>query len=103
MGRISRSRSAKVDYLEIWVFVAEQSQSTARADALIAALDERLELLARHPNAGPSREDLGPRVRTFPVGPYLLIYEPTPGGIRLHRAVHGSRDLHRLFRRGKPR
>jgi toxin ParE1/3/4 len=61
--------------------------------------DEKLKLLADFPGMGAMREDLGPSIRTFPVGNYLIIYRPMKSGIELLRVVHGARDLRRLFRR----
>src|ERR1700755_1712378 len=101
MPRYKRSLASKSDYLEIWLYVAEQSQSVNAADRVVSSFDEKLSLLASHPGMGPSREDIGPGLRTFPVGSYLLIYRVIRNSIELVRVVHGSRDLRQLFRRRK--
>jgi toxin ParE1/3/4 len=99
MGRIHRSPQSKVDYLEIWLYVADQSQSAAVADELTNTFDRKLELLSDYPGLGRRRADIGDSVRQFPVGSYLIFYRPIRGGIELIRLVHGSRDLRRLFRK----
>jgi toxin ParE1/3/4 len=98
MARVRRSRQSKVDYLEIWLYITERQGATTAADRLTNVFDEKLKLLADFPGMGAIREDLGPSIRTFPVGNYLIIYRPTKGGIELLRVVHGARDLRKLFR-----
>jgi toxin ParE1/3/4 len=99
MARIRRSQQLKVDYLDIWIYVAEQRGETTAADRLIGTFDEKLKLLSDFPGIGACREDLGPTFRTFPLGRYLIIYRPMKSGIDVLRVVHGSRDLRQLFRR----
>jgi toxin ParE1/3/4 len=99
MGRVVRTRTAKVDVLQIWNHIAEDSIEAA--DRLVEKFNEKLQLLADFPGLGPARPELGPALRSFPVDQYLLIYERrTKGkGITLLRVVHGARNLRRLFRR----
>jgi toxin ParE1/3/4 len=97
MGRIVRTRTAKVDVLQIWNHIAEDSIEAA--DNLVDLFNEKLQLLADFPGMGPARPELGPALRSFPVGQYLLIYERKGKGITLVRVVHGARNLRRLFRR----
>ena len=46
---------------------------------------------------GRPRGELAPRLRSFPVGPYVLFYRPTPNGIEVARVLHGARDIPSLF------
>jgi toxin ParE1/3/4 len=66
---------------------------------LIDRFDETLQMLAQNPMTGRAREELAPKVRSFPVGNYLLFYRPAQDGIELIRVLHGARDLRRLFKR----
>ena len=53
----------------------------------------KFELLARHPGAGVRRSDIGPDVRSFPLGNYLVLYRRITDGVEIIRAVHEQRDL----------
>ena len=72
-----------------------------RADDLLRTFDEKLRILSDFPGAGPARPELRPRLRSFPVGNYLLFYRPTRGGIELLRVLHGARDLRKAIKRGQ--
>jgi len=41
---------------------------------------------------GTSRPELGQRVRLFPLGHYVILYEETADGVDIVRVVHGKRD-----------
>ncbi|WP_244443170.1 type II toxin-antitoxin system RelE/ParE family toxin [Bradyrhizobium sp. Ai1a-2] len=45
------------------------------------------------PRAGRAREDLAPKLRSFPVGNYLIFYVPVPDGIEVVRVMHARRDI----------
>jgi toxin ParE1/3/4 len=66
-------------------------------------MEEKFGLLSEFPGLGPSREELGHGVRSFPVGSYVIFYRALSegDGIALLRIVHGARDLRRLFHRPK--
>ena len=95
MARILRSAQSEIDYLEIWVQIAQPSQQAA--DQLIERFDERLAMLAGNPLAGRARDELRPGLRSFPVHSYVIIYRPVENGIELVRVLHGQRDIEQLF------
>jgi toxin ParE1/3/4 len=97
MGRVIRSPEADADVDEITLHIARDNVNAALA--LIDRLDNTLKLLAWMPNLGPARPELGPLVRTLPLGNYLIIYRPVQDGVELVRFVHGARNLRQLFRR----
>jgi toxin ParE1/3/4 len=102
MRRVRRTVPARRDYLQIWLYIAENS--IAAADRTVEEFDEKLRLLAQFPGLGQSRDDLEPSVRSYPVGNYLLFYRPVKGGIELVRVLHGARNLRRAFNSpGRPR
>jgi toxin ParE1/3/4 len=98
MSRVIRSPQSEVDYLEIWLHIAEAGNVSA-ADRLTNAFDQRLHDLAETPGMGRARDELEPGLRSFPVGDYLLVYRPIESGIELVRVIHGSRNLRHQFRR----
>jgi toxin ParE1/3/4 len=98
MGLVRRTPTSHRDYAEIWDYVASNGSSDA-ADRLLRTFDEKLDLLSDFPGLGPARPELRPRLRSFPVGNYLLFYRPIRGGIELIRVIHGARDLRAEFHR----
>lgn len=99
MPRIVRSDQSESDIYAIAHYIARENPAAALR--LIDTIDEVLNMLARSPGVGQARDDLAPSVRMFPVGKYLIFYREIPDGIELVRALHGARDLRRLFRRPK--
>lgn len=67
------------------------------ADRFIDRIDRKLRMLARSPGVGRAREQLGPGLRSFPIGNYLIFYRAVPDGIVVVRVLSGYRDLDALF------
>jgi toxin ParE1/3/4 len=97
MGLIRRTTTSRKDFQAIWDYVAREG-SIAAADKLLRTFDARLQLLSDFPGGGRARPELRPRLRSFPVGNYLLFYRTIRGGIELVRVLHGARDLRAIFR-----
>ena len=97
MGSIRRTATSRRDFREIWAFIAVHNPTAA--DNLLRRLDAALDFLSEHPRAGPLRPELRPRLRSYPVGSYIIFYRPTRYGIELTRVLHGARDLRRIFKR----
>ena len=97
MGITRRTPTSRRDYRAIWDYVAADNPDAA--DALLRALDAALAMLSDHPHAGRRRPELRPRLRSFPVGNYVIFYRPLRGGMELVRVLHGARDVRKLFKR----
>jgi toxin ParE1/3/4 len=97
MARLTITTLARADLTEIRDYIARDNPTAARR--LIERLRDKARALAETPGMGRSREeDLRPNLFSFPVGLYLIFYQPQPGGgIILVRVIHGSRDLPALF------
>ncbi|MEO6848110.1 MAG: type II toxin-antitoxin system RelE/ParE family toxin [Chthoniobacterales bacterium] len=95
MATIIRSRLSRLDYEEIWLYIAKDNPQAA--DRLIQNFEHHLEMLAKMPELGMTEEDLAPDLRSFPVSSYLLYYLPTEKGIRLVRVLHGAQDIGSKF------
>lgn len=67
------------------------------AQRVIASIWEACTLLATSPLVGRNREDLAPNLRSFPVGNYVVFYQPEPDGIIVARILSGARDIPALF------
>ena len=90
-----RSSKAEVDLLEIWSHIAGNSPQAA--DRLLDEIDAASKMLAKHPNAGKSRDDLAHGIRFYPVGNYLIFYTVRESGIIIVRVINGARDYRHDF------
>ncbi|MFH1135540.1 MAG: type II toxin-antitoxin system RelE/ParE family toxin [Pseudomonadota bacterium] len=91
MPVIVKRPRAKSDLVEIWNYIAADSEE--RADAFIKMIDCKFESLAEQPQVGRVREELSKGLRSFPVGRYIIFYRPYSDGVEIVRVLHGSRDL----------
>ena len=95
MPVIIKRPSAKNDLVEIWDYIADDSE--AQADAFIAAIDRKIQALAERPMLGRKRDELAESLRSFPVGRYVIFYRPLQNGVEVVRVLHGARDLDAVF------
>ena len=96
MKSVIYAPEAEGDVYAIARHIAEEADLAA-AYRFIEGIDETAHLLATQPEMGRKREDLSPRLRSFPVGPFVLFYRASKGGIELARVLRGSRDIPSLF------
>jgi toxin ParE1/3/4 len=93
-----RTPEADADLDGIWYYVASKSGSVDIADRLIDSITDRFFLLANHPNVGRVRdEDLRLRLRSFPVGEFVIIYRIEDDEVVILRVLRDSRDIAALF------
>jgi len=91
MPRILIRPRARGDLLDIWAYIAEDSD--VQADAFIATIDRKFEKLAKRPLTGRPRDELSTALRSSPVGRYVVFYLPLVDGIEVIRVLHGAQDL----------
>jgi antitoxin ParD1/3/4/toxin ParE1/3/4 len=96
MKLLKLSPEAARDVWEVWAHIA--------ADSIAAARRVRLQILdacrriSENPGIGHSREDLTDKaVRFWPVGSYLIVYNPNRRPIEVIRVLHGARDISSLL------
>lgn len=68
-----------------------------QALAFIERLYETMTLLAGQPLMGRARPELGADIRSFPVGRYVIFYQPLLNGIDVVRVLSGARDVDAVF------
>jgi len=95
MGKPRKSPQTKVDLLEIWCFIGEDSP--AAADRLVKKIDDAIALIGQFPGIGAEREDLAADLRIYPVDHYVIAYQVVKRTVHIVRVVHGARDLRALF------
>jgi len=91
MAIVLRRPRAQDDIIEIWSYIADDSET--QADAFIDRLDAKFQLLAQQPGLGRIREELAPGLRSFPVGWYVVFYESISNSIVVVRVLHSARDV----------
>ncbi len=92
---VIHSRKARLDLLEIWAYIAEDSPNAA--DKLLDLIDEKCNLLNENKGLGQARPDISENMRYFPVKNYLILYQEQPFGVEIVRVVHGARDIDTIF------
>jgi toxin ParE1/3/4 len=88
------TQRARRDILEIWQYIARDSEQNA--DNFLSELVERFSMLGNRPRAGRQRDDIRPGIRGFPFGEYEILYRIGQPGVRITAVVHGRRDLSKL-------
>jgi toxin ParE1/3/4 len=95
MPKVIRSLEAAEDLLEIWQYIADDNE--AAADKFLNEINATSKMLARNPKAGRERPELALKLRSFPVGHYVLFYRPIDDGVEIVRVLHGARDVYARF------
>ncbi|NBC33611.1 MAG: type II toxin-antitoxin system RelE/ParE family toxin [Alphaproteobacteria bacterium] len=95
MASFTRRPQAKRDLIDIWNYVADYNLDAA--DRVLDKIDNTCSILARYPFIGRARQEIDSSVFSFPVGKYLIFYEPCDNGIDIIRILHGSRDIESQF------
>lgn len=90
------TEEAEADLADIWLRMAVDNP--ANATRFIESVLEKCELLAGQPGIGRARPLLGPGLRSFAVGNYLIFYRAIADGIEVVRIIHGARNIEPLFR-----
>ncbi len=96
MADATVSPRARADLYAIYAYIA--ADNVDAAEALATRFDDIFQRLSIHPHLGRARIDIGPTVRSFAVGSYLVLYRPSADGVDIARVIHGSRDVLRVFR-----
>jgi toxin ParE1/3/4 len=91
------SPRATLDLVEIWNYIADDS--VENADIFVDQLNEAMQKLSRHPGMGRQREELAPRVRSFPYQRYIIFYRADSKTLEIVRVLHGARDVESGFER----
>jgi toxin ParE1/3/4 len=86
-----KSPQAEIDLASIWRFIA--GESVKAADALLDRIDAAFDMLAQNPLAGRARNELALKLRSFPVGSYVIFYVPVSDGIEVVRVMSSRQDV----------
>ena len=97
MPIIKRRPQAIADLYDIYDYIAVENHSRQNAERFIQRLNDSMAKLATHPLMGKDRSLYRSNLRAWPVGSYLIFYEPIPNGIDVIRVLHGKRDIARVL------
>lgn len=89
------SSPADADVEDIWVYIAQDNE--AAADRFIDTIAERFSMLASHPHAGRTCDELRPGLYRIPVGNFIIFYRIESPYVEIARVLHGARDIEALF------
>ena len=98
MSEFRLSPEAETELDGIWIHMARESGSIDIDTRVVESVNERFWLLARYPYMGRRRDDLGPALRSFAAGDYVILHRIVEGDVVLIlHVVHGSRDIAAIF------
>lgn len=95
MSRVRLSLEASRDLEEIEDYISQDNPDAAIR--MILLIREKCALLSKQPGVGRDRSDVMSDLRGFPVGSYVIFYQPANDGIEVLRVLHGARDIPELF------
>ncbi|MEK6746464.1 MAG: type II toxin-antitoxin system RelE/ParE family toxin [Pseudomonadota bacterium] len=88
---LSKSPCAENDIIEIWGYIADDSE--LRADSFIKDIEKLFYTLVKTPNIGKSRNELLDGLKSFPIGRYVIFYRTHLNAVEIVRVLHSARDI----------
>ena len=91
LRKIYRRPLARLDLISIWHYIARDNPDAA--DQFLDRINDALQRLAERPLIGRERPELRDTLRSFPIGNYVVFYQPLNDGIDLVRVLSSYRDI----------
>ena len=93
MAKVIKALRVERDLEIIWDFIAADNPDAA--EQCLRRIDSLIQKLALSPFIGRSRDDLGPGIRSIPVGNYLIFFRPISrkNGVTIVRVIEGHRNV----------
>ena len=88
---IRRSRKARVDLTDIFLYVAECDEIAAKR--VLKEIERVCRLVASRPKMGRERPDLKPNIRSFGLMSWIIFYRIDDDFVEIVRVLHSARDL----------
>jgi toxin ParE1/3/4 len=60
---------------------------------LLNRIEDTFDMLAQTPLVGRARNELASKLRSFPVGSYVIFYIPVSDGVEVIRVMSGRQDV----------
>jgi toxin ParE1/3/4 len=90
MPRLRYSAESKEDLKQIARFIANDKPVAGRQ--WVGKLREKCRLVAKHPDIGDSRPELGDGIRSTYVGSYVIFFRSAEGFVDIVRVIRGDVD-----------
>ena len=72
------------------------------ADAFLEKIMKQCQQLAQFPRMGRERENLAPKLRSFPVAKFVIFYRPADDTVEIIRVLYAARDIESVFEAEPP-
>jgi toxin ParE1/3/4 len=99
-SRIIWAPAAKRDLRDIWYYFVDVA-SREVADRLLRDIIQTSERIRQRPQAGRTRDEVLPGLRSVLVHPYVLFYRVNSTAIEVVRVVHQRRNFAAVFSKPK--
>jgi toxin ParE1/3/4 len=96
VGVVRYSKSARDDILDIWLWIAHDS-NVSLADDIVTRIERCAARLADYPELGVARPEIAPDARSLVAERWLVLYRVEIQGVQITRVVDGVRDLRKLI------
>jgi toxin ParE1/3/4 len=90
MPRLRYSAESKNDLKQIARFIANDKPIAARQ--WVAKLRDKCRMVAKHPEIGDARPELGSGIRSTYVGSYVIFFRRVEGFVDIVRVIRGDVD-----------
>ena len=94
MPRLRYSDASKDDLKHIARFIAQDKPAAARQ--WVSKLREKCRVVAKHPEIGDQRPELGEGIRSTFVGRYVIYFRRREAVVEIVRVIPGDRDTQAL-------
>jgi len=94
--RLTLTDQARADFEDILLH-SQTTWGVRQKDAYKRLIDQALKRIARFPELGRRREDLGVDVRGYPAGRHLIVYRLESNGVTVVRLTHQRMDPDAIF------
>lgn len=91
------SETAREDLKEIGRYIGRQHHRPSTAVKIMREVRDHCDHLARAPDSGTARPDLGDEIRITSLKRWVIVFRPALHGVDVLRVVDGSRDWTALF------
>ena len=91
MPRLRHSAASKEDLKEIARFIAKDKPIAARQ--WVEKLRDKCRLVAKHPDIGDDRGDLGDGIRSTYVGNYIIYFREKDSMLEIVRVLRGDLEF----------
>lgn len=103
MNRYTLSPTSRRDLVAAALHATKKAGTPSAGMAVIDQLAAAMALLAQFPSLGRARDEIRPRLRSYPSKPFILFYRRTRNGIHVHRILHQRQDVRGAFPKRPPR